>query len=53
MKDIEMAYETWRGTSEAERLIDMGYFTIIALYFCKYYVDTWRKKNDTTNIITK
>jgi len=38
MADIEFAYEQWRGTKEAEELIIFGYYTAIALHFCKFYI---------------
>jgi len=42
MKDIEMAWEDFRGTEEGKRVTEMGFFTTIALYFTRYYV---KRKN--------
>lgn len=37
-REIEMAWENWRGTREAEKVIEIGFFTTIAITFCKYYL---------------
>lgn len=40
VKDIEMAWEEFRGTSEGEKVCSLGYFTMVAITFCRYYIKT-------------
>lgn len=42
-KEIELAWEKWRGTREAEHLIELGFFTTISLAFCRYFIKNRRK----------
>jgi hypothetical protein len=39
-KDIEMAWEEFRGTTEGEKVCRLGYFTMVAITFCRYYIKT-------------
>lgn len=45
-KDIEIEWEFFRGTDEGERLCRLGFFTTIALHFCKYYVNKKMKEKE-------
>lgn len=44
MKDIELHWEKYRGTNEGKQVTELGFFTTIALYFTKYYVQQKLKK---------
>jgi len=38
-KDIELAWEEWRGTSDGRICTEQGFYTIVAFHFLKFYLN--------------